>query len=257
MRANELARRSAAEIRSGLSDSWEAVRACARRGCQAEGVMPGGLTAPRRAEGPFQSLSGDPDSDDPRRVLGRVSVFVLAVNEENASGGRVVTAPTNSAAGIVPAVLPYHTRFVPGADDGVARFLLTAGAIGVLDKENASISGAEVSCQAEVGSACSLAPGARYEVLGGSPAQVENGAEFGTAPNLGPTCDPVQVPCLERNAVAAVTAINAARFAPRATGRHVMRLDRVIRTMKQTGADLKVMYKQTARGGLAVNVVEC
>ena len=191
-----------------------------------------------------------------------VSLFALAVNEENAAGGRVVTAPTNGAAGIIPAVLQYYRRFVPGAsDDGVVRFLLTAAAIGVLYKENASISGAEVGCQGEVGSACSMAAGALCEVLGGDPMQVENAAEIGMEHNLGLTCDPigglVQVPCIERNAMAAVKAINAARIALRGDGQHIVSLDKVIRTMRDTGADMKVKYKETSRGGLAVNVIEC
>ena len=191
-----------------------------------------------------------------------VDLFALAVNEENAGGGRVVTAPTNGAAGVLPAVLHYYVRFCPGAtDDGVVRFLLTAGAIGVLYKENASISGAEVGCQGEVGSACSMAAGALCEVLGGTPDQVENAAEIGMEHNLGLTCDPVgglvQVPCIERNAMAAVKAINAARIALRGDGRHIVSLDKVIKTMRETGADMKIKYKETARGGLAVNVIEC
>jgi L-serine dehydratase len=190
-----------------------------------------------------------------------VNLYALAVNEENAAGGRVVTAPTNGAAGIIPAVLHYYARFVPGADDGgVVRFLLTAGAIGVLYKENASISGAEVGCQGEVGSACSMAAGALAEVMGGTPEQVENAAEIAMEHNLGLTCDPigglVQVPCIERNAMAAVKAINAARMALRETGEHFVSLDKVIKTMRETGRDMKDKYKETARGGLAVNVLE-
>jgi L-serine dehydratase len=191
-----------------------------------------------------------------------VNLYALAVNEENAAGGRVVTAPTNGAAGILPAVLHYYARFVPNAsEDGVVRFLLTAGAIGILYKENASISGAEVGCQGEVGVACSMAAGALAEVLGGVPAQVENAAEIGMEHNLGLTCDPigglVQVPCIERNAMGAMKAINAARMALRGDGTHFVSLDKVIRTMRQTGADMKAKYKETARGGLAVNVIEC
>ncbi|WP_438803781.1 L-serine ammonia-lyase [Micromonospora fiedleri] len=199
---------------------------------------------------------------DPLHVMDWVTLFALAVNEENAAGGRVVTAPTNGAAGIIPAVLHYYTRFVPGASaDGVVRFLLAAGAIGVLFKENASISGAEVGCQGEVGSACSMAAAGLAEALGGTPAQVENAAEIGMEHNLGLTCDPVgglvQIPCIERNAVASIKAITAARLALRGDGVHAVSLDKVIKTMRETGADMKVKYKETARGGLAVNVIEC
>jgi L-serine dehydratase len=195
-------------------------------------------------------------------VLDWVNLYALAVNEENASGGRVVTAPTNGAAGIVPAVLHYYSRFIPSSnDDGVVRFLLTAAAIGILYKENASISGAEVGCQGEVGVACSMAAGALCEVLGGSVNQVENAAEIGMEHNLGLTCDPigglVQVPCIERNAMGSVKAINAARMALRGDGQHFVSLDKVIRTMRQTGADMNNKYQETARGGLAVNIIEC
>jgi L-serine dehydratase len=191
-----------------------------------------------------------------------VTLFALAVNEENAAGGRVVTAPTNGAAGIIPAVLHYYARFVPGAnDDGIVRFLLTAAAVGVLFKENASISGAEVGCQGEVGSACSMAAAGLAEVLGGSPEQVENAAEIAMEHNLGLTCDPVgglvQIPCIERNAVASIKAITAVRLALRGDGNHFVSLDKVIKTMRETGADMKIKYKETARGGLAVNVIEC
>jgi L-serine dehydratase len=216
----------------------------------------------RRAPILHQQLLADEASADPLRVIDWVNLYALAVNEENAAGGRVVTAPTNGAAGIIPAVLQYYRRFVPGADDdGVVRFLLTAGAIGVLYKENASISGAEVGCQGEVGSACSMAAGALCEVLGGTPSQVENAAEIGMEHNLGLTCDPigglVQVPCIERNAMAAVKAINAARIALSGDGQHIVSLDKVIKTMRDTGADMKDKYKETSRGGLAVNVIEC
>jgi L-serine dehydratase len=195
-------------------------------------------------------------------VLDWVNLFALAVNEENAAGGRVVTAPTNGAAGIIPAVLLYYRRFVPGAsDDGVVRFLLTAGAIGVLYKENASISGAEVGCQGEVGSACSMAAAGLAEVLGGTPEQVENAAEIGIEHNLGLTCDPigglVQIPCIERNAIASMKAITASRMAVRGDGTHHVSLDKAIRTMRATGADMKSKYKETSRGGLAVTIVEC
>ncbi|HJY94413.1 MAG TPA: L-serine ammonia-lyase, partial [Streptosporangiaceae bacterium] len=201
-------------------------------------------------------------TDDPLRAMDWVTLYALAVNEENAAGGRVVTAPTNGAAGIIPAVLHYYDRFVPGASPrGVTRFLLTAAAIGVLFKENASISGAEVGCQGEVGSACSMAAGALAEVLGGTPEQVENAAEIGIEHNLGLTCDPVgglvQVPCIERNAVASMTAINAARIALRGDGRHFVSLDKAINTMRITGRDMLDKYKETSRGGLAVNVIEC
>jgi len=194
-------------------------------------------------------------------VLDWVNLYALAVNEENAGGGRVVTAPTNGAAGIVPAVLHYYANFVPGAnEDGIVRFLLTAGAIGILFKTNASISGAEVGCQGEVGSACSMAAGALCEVLGGTPEQVENAAEIGMEHNLGLTCDPVgglvQVPCIERNAMASIKAINAARMALRGDGKHFISLDRVIRTMRDTGRDMHIKYKETARGGLAIDIVE-
>ncbi|MGW4045977.1 L-serine ammonia-lyase [Streptomyces sp. NPDC004721] len=263
MLANERAWRSEAEVRAGLLDLWAVMRACVDRGCRREGVLPGGLRVPRRAPGLFRELSAAAvDGTDPLRGMDWVNLFALAVNEENASGGRIVTAPTNGAAGIVPAVLHYYARFVPGADeDGVVRFLLTAAAIGILFKENASISGAEVGCQGEVGSACAMAAGALCEVLGGSPAQVENAAEVGIEHNLGLTCDPVgglvQIPCIERNAVASVKAINAARLALAGDGIHKVSLDKAIRTMRDTGRDMKAKYKETARGGLAVNVIEC
>ncbi|MFE9169436.1 L-serine ammonia-lyase [Streptomyces kebangsaanensis] len=263
MLANEQAWRPEAEVRAGLLDLWAVMRACVDRGCRREGVLPGGLKVPRRAPALHRELNAaGHDSTDPLRGMDWVNLFALAVNEENASGGRIVTAPTNGAAGIVPAVLHYYARFVPGADDdGVVRFLLTAAAIGILFKENASISGAEVGCQGEVGSACAMAAGALCEVLGGSPAQVENAAEVGIEHNLGLTCDPVgglvQIPCIERNAVASVKAINAARLALAGDGTHKVSLDKAIKTMRDTGRDMKVKYKETARGGLAVNVIEC
>jgi L-serine dehydratase len=262
MLANELAWRSEAEVRSGLLAIWDVMQECVRRGCAREGTLPGGLQVRRRAPELFRTLCGEPEARDPLRVMDWVNLYALAVNEENATGGRVVTAPTNGAAGVVPSVLHYYTRFVPGAsDDGVVRFFLTAGAIGLLYKQNASISGAEVGCQGEVGAACSMAAGALCEALGGTPEQVENAAEIGMEHNLGLTCDPVgglvQVPCIERNAMGAVKAINAARIALRGDGRHVVSLDRVIKTMRDTGADMKVKYKETSRGGLAVNVIEC
>jgi L-serine dehydratase len=262
MLANETAWRSEDEVRAGLLNIWAVMQQCVQNGCANSGTLPGGLKVPRRAPELYQHLCADPYSTDPLRVMDWVDLFALAVNEENAGGGRVVTAPTNGAAGVLPAVMHYYVRFVPGAsDDGVVRFLLAAGAIGVLYKENASISGAEVGCQGEVGSACSMAAGALCEVLGGTPAQAENAAEIGMEHNLGLTCDPVgglvQIPCIERNAMAAVKAINAARIALRGTGEHIVSLDKVIKTMRETGADMKVKYKETARGGLAVNVIEC
>jgi L-serine dehydratase len=271
MLANELSWRSEDEVRAGLLRIWDVMQECVRNGWSHTGTLPGGLKVRRRAPELYQSLrseDGSPWADqvqskgDPLRIMDWVNLFALAVNEENASGGRVVTAPTNGAAGIIPAVLHYYARLCPDADDdGVVRFLLCAGAIGVLYKENASISGAEVGCQGEVGSACSMASGALCEVLGGTPEQVENAAEIGMEHNLGLTCDPVgglvQVPCIERNAMAAVKAINAARIALRGDGQHIVSLDKVIKTMRETGADMKVKYKETARGGLAVNVIEC
>jgi L-serine dehydratase len=262
MLANETAWRPEADVRAGLLQIWSVMQECVVNGWTHEGTLPGGLKVPRRAPELYRRLCAETYATDPLRVMDWVDLFALAVNEENAAGGRVVTAPTNGAAGVLPAVLHYYVRFVPGAsEDGVVRFLLTAGAIGVLYKENASISGAEVGCQGEVGSACSMAAGALCEVLGGTPAQVENAAEIGMEHNLGLTCDPVgglvQVPCIERNAMAAVKAINAARIALRGSGEHIVSLDKVIKTMRETGADMKIKYKETARGGLAVNVIEC
>jgi L-serine dehydratase len=254
--------RTSAQVSAGLGDLWGVMQACAERGCATDGMLPGGLRVQRRAPRLFRQLTCEPNSDDPLRAMDWVTLYALAVNEENAAGGRVVTAPTNGAAGIIPAVLHYYDRFVPGASPhGVTRFLLTAAAIGVLFKENASISGAEVGCQGEVGSACSMAAGALAEVLGGTPEQVENAAEIGIEHNLGLTCDPigglVQVPCIERNAVASITAINAARLALRGDGRHFVSLDKAINTMRITGHDMLDKYKETSRGGLAVNVIEC
>jgi L-serine dehydratase len=262
MLANETSWRPAGQVSAGLLHIWAVMQQCVESGCSTDGVLPGGLKVNRRAPGLRRRLLSEADSGDPLRVMDWVNLFALAVNEENAGGGRVVTAPTNGAAGVIPAVLHYYTRFCPGADDdGVVRFLLSAGAIGALYKENASISGAEVGCQGEVGSACSMAAGALCEVLGGTPRQVENAAEIGMEHNLGLTCDPVgglvQVPCIERNAMGAVKAINAARIALRGSGEHVVSLDKVIKTMRETGADMKVKYKETSRGGLAVNVIEC
>jgi L-serine dehydratase len=294
MRCNERALgpggRSDAEIDTGLLRIWQVMLDCVQRGCATDGVLPGGFRVRRRAKALHLALTSNPDAavwdplvahgrtssaegsrpawggpapaGDPLLVLDWVNLYALAVNEENAAGGRVVTAPTNGAAGIVPAVLHYYRRHVPHANDaGVVDFLLTAGAIGLLYKENASISGAEVGCQGEVGVACSMAAGALCAVLGGSIAQVENAAEIGMEHHLGLTCDPVgglvQIPCIERNAIAAVKAINAARMALRGDGSHHVSLDQVIKTMRETGADMLTKYKETARGGLAVNIVEC
>lgn len=260
MMANEEALRPRKEVRAALLEIWEVMQECVDRGCSRGGIMPG-LNVKRRAADLYKQLARRPETalTDPLTIIDWVNLYALAVNEENAVGGRVVTAPTNGAAGIVPAVLHYYMRFVPGAsDDGAVRFLLTAGAIGRLFKENASISGAEVGCQGEVGSACSMAAAGLTEVLGGTPQQVENAAEIGMEHNLGLTCDPigglVQVPCIERNAMAAVKAINAARLALRGDGEHFVTLDKVIRTMRITGRDMQSKYKETAEGGLAVTV---
>ncbi|MFY9512457.1 MAG: L-serine ammonia-lyase, partial [Rubrivivax sp.] len=264
MRRNEGHWRSDTEIDAGLLKIWRVMQDCVTRGCAAQGTLPGGFKVKRRAAALKTALTAHPEAAlrDPLQVLDWVNLYALAVNEENAAGGRVVTAPTNGAAGIVPAVLHYYSRFVPGASDaGVIDFLLTAAAIGILYKENASISGAEVGCQGEVGVACSMAAGALCAVMGGTPAQVENAAEIGMEHHLGLTCDPVgglvQIPCIERNAIASVKAINAARMALRGDGTHFVSLDQVIKTMRETGADMMTKYKETARGGLAVNIVEC
>ena len=264
MRRNERHWRSDAEIDAGLLKIWAVMQACVQRGCKTGGTLPGGFKVRRRSQELHRQLCSNPEAAlrDPLQVLDWVNLYALAVNEENAAGGRVVTAPTNGAAGIVPAVLHYYTRFVPGATDaGVIDFLLTAAAIGILYKENASISGAEVGCQGEVGVACSMAAGALCAVLGGTPAQAENAAEIGMEHHLGLTCDPVgglvQIPCIERNAIASVKAINAARMALRGDGTHHVSLDKAIKTMRDTGADMKDKYKETALGGLAVNVIEC
>ncbi|HLL17447.1 MAG TPA: L-serine ammonia-lyase, partial [Rubrivivax sp.] len=264
MRCNERHWRSDAEIDTGLLKIWRVMQDCVSRGCSTHGTLPGGFKVKRRAAALREALTSQPEAAlrDPLQVLDWVNLYALAVNEENAAGGRVVTAPTNGAAGIVPAVLHYYTRFVPGAtDEGVIDFLLTAAAIGILYKENASISGAEVGCQGEVGVACSMAAGALCAVMGGTPEQAENAAEIGMEHHLGLTCDPVgglvQIPCIERNAIASVKAINAARMALRGDGTHFVSLDQVIKTMRETGADMMSKYKETARGGLAVNIVEC
>jgi L-serine dehydratase len=263
MLENESVWRDKTAISHQLLRVWQVMQQCVERGCLTEGLLPGGLKVKRRAPRLFRQLSNDAELNAvPLGTMDWVNLFALAVNEENAAGGRVVTAPTNGAAGIIPAVLHYYWRYSPGAnEDGVVRFLLCAGAIGILYKENASISGAEVGCQGEVGSACSMAAGALTEVLGGTPQQVENAAEIGMEHNLGLTCDPVgglvQVPCIERNAMGAVKAINAARMALRGDGSHFVSLDKVIKTMRETGADMQTKYKETSRGGLAVNMVEC
>ena len=258
MAHNEAALGRESDLRAGLLRIWGAFQDCVNAGLAATGTLPGKLRVKRRARLLAETL----DPDDPLYAMDWLTVYALAVNEENAGGGRVVTAPTNGAAGVIPAVLHYYSRFVPGAtDDGIVEFLLTAGAIGQLFKANASISGAEVGCQGEVGSACSMAAGGLAAVMGGTPAQVENAAEIGIEHNLGLTCDPVgglvQIPCIERNAVAAVKAITAARMALHGDGTHHVSLDTAIKTMRDTGADMKDKYKETSKGGLALNVVEC
>jgi L-serine dehydratase len=262
MLANESATRTPERVASELLDIWQAMDACIDAGCAASGTLPGGLKVPRRAHALHRALLAEGANDDPLRAMDWVNLFALAVNEENAAGHRVVTAPTNGAAGIIPAVLRYYREFVPGADDaGTVRFLLAAGAVGIIIKTNASIAGAEVGCQGEVGSACAMAAAGLAEVLGGTALQVENAAEIAMEHNLGLTCDPigglVQIPCIERNAIGAVKAINAARMALRGDGRHTVSLDAAIETMRQTGADMHSKYKETSLGGLAVNYVEC
>ncbi|HET9034423.1 MAG TPA: L-serine ammonia-lyase [Dokdonella sp.] len=264
MLANEQVWRSEAEIRAELLKLWSAMQGCVARGMRESGVLPGGLKVPRRAAAMAAELRERPEMSlrDPLTILDWVNLYALAVNEENAAGGRVVTAPTNGAAGILPAVMHYYDRFCPGANEaGIIDFLLTAGAIGILYKENASISGAEVGCQGEVGVACSMAAGGLTAALGGSIYQVENAAEIGMEHNLGLTCDPigglVQIPCIERNAMGSVKAINAQRMAMRGDGKHHVSLDKVIKTMRETGRDMRDKYKETSRGGLAVNVIEC
>ncbi|KRA07468.1 L-serine ammonia-lyase [Acidovorax sp. Root568] len=267
MAANEQHWRSPAEVRRQLLAIWQTMAGAVQRGCASTGTLPGPMHVRRRAAELHKNLSCSPEAAlrDPLSMLDWVNLYAMAVNEENAAGGRVVTAPTNGAAGVIPAVLHYYVNFlqgpIPANDDGIATFLLTAGAIGIIYKENASLSGAEVGCQGEVGVACSMAAGALAAVMGGTPEQVENAAEIGMEHNLGMTCDPVgglvQIPCIERNAMGAIKAINAARMALRGDGQHVVSLDKVIKTMMQTGADMKVKYKETSRGGLAVNVVEC
>lgn len=266
MLENEKVWRSEAEVRDGLLAIWASMQACVKKGMEAEGVLPGGLNVRRRAKTLYQCMLASKDDHSliasTMSAMDWVNLYALAVNEENAAGGRMVTAPTNGAAGIIPAVLHYYMQFRKGADErDVVDFLLTAGAVGVLCKKNASISGAEVGCQGEVGSACAMAAAGLAELMGGSVAQVENAAEIGLEHNLGLTCDPVgglvQVPCIERNAIASVKAINAAQMALRGDGEHFISLDKVIRTMRDTGADMQEKYKETSMGGLAVNAIEC
>ncbi len=264
MMENERAWRSDEDIVGGLRELWTAMQSCVARGIRETGTLPGGLHVTRRAPALYAELSERPEAAmrDPLTVLDWVNLYALAVNEENAAGGRVVTAPTNGAAGIIPSVLHYYDRFCPGANEqGIFDFLLTAAAVGILYKENASISGAEVGCQGEVGVACSMAAAGLTAALGGSASQIENAAEIGMEHNLGLTCDPigglVQIPCIERNAMGAVKAINASRMAMRGDGKHKVSLDKVIKTMRDTGRDMQDKYKETSRGGLAVNVIEC
>ncbi len=264
MLENEKVWRSEDEIRDGLRELWAAMQSCVARGIRQTGTLPGGLHVTRRAPALHAELSSKPEAGmrDPLTVLDWVNLYALAVNEENAAGGRVVTAPTNGAAGILPSVLHYYDRFCPNStEQGIFDFLLTASAVGILYKENASISGAEVGCQGEVGVACSMAAAGLTAALGGTPSQIENAAEIGMEHNLGLTCDPigglVQIPCIERNAMGAVKAINASRMAFRGDGKHKVSLDKVIRTMRDTGRDMRDKYKETSRGGLAVNVIEC
>jgi L-serine dehydratase len=272
MMANERAWRPERDVRERLLHLWGVMQECVESGCtRTEQTLPGGLRVRRRApelrerlrrqEADARGAAGGPMLD-PLWAMEWVNLYALAVNEENASGGRIVTAPTNGAAGIIPAVLHFYVRFVEGADDdGVVEFLLTAAAVGIIVKLGASISGAEVGCQGEVGSACSMAAAGLCAVLGGTPEQVENAAEIGIEHNLGLTCDPVgglvQIPCIERNAIASVKAVNAARLARHGDGEHKVALDQAVKTMRETGADMKIKYKETSRGGLAVNVVEC
>ncbi|WP_275692693.1 L-serine ammonia-lyase [Rheinheimera hassiensis] len=261
MLENEKVLRSPAQITDELNNIWLTMRACIERGIKTEGILPGGLKVKRRAPALYKKLMAE-KSNDPLQVMDWVNLFALAVNEENAAGGRVVTAPTNGAAGIIPAVLMYYDKFIqPVTPDIAVQYLLTAAAIGILYKKNASISGAEVGCQGEVGVACSMAAAALTEIQGGTPLHVENAAEIGMEHNLGLTCDPVgglvQVPCIERNAMGSIKAINASRLALRGSGDQKVSLDKVIKTMWDTGKDMQTKYKETSRGGLAVNIIEC
>jgi L-serine dehydratase len=260
---NERAWRPPEATTAQLDRIWNVMQACIERGCRADGILPGGLNVRRRAAVVHRNLQRAGATDDPLHLLDWVSLFALAVNEENAAGGQVVTAPTNGAAGVIPAVLAYYNRFLPGAGpDGTHTFLLTAAAIGMLYKQNASLSAAEMGCQGEVGVACSMAAAGLAAVMGGTNLQIENAAEMGMEHNLGLTCDPVgglvQVPCIERNAMGATKAVNAARLAVlHGDGRHFVPLDRVIETMRQTGIDMQAKYKETSQGGLSVNVIDC
>ena len=262
--ANERAMRDNTTVDANLRQIWQVMEGSIERGCRQSGELPGGLGIQRRAAQLRKELTDHPEAAmrDPLNIMDWINLYAMAVNEENAAGGRVVTAPTNGAAGVIPAVIAYYQRFIPGANEqGIFNFIATAGAIGMLYKKNASISAAEVGCQGEVGVACSMAAAGLAAVLGGTPEQIENAAEIGMEHNLGLTCDPidglVQVPCIERNTMGAVKAINAARLALRGDGSHRVPLDSVIETMRQTGADMQDKYKETAQGGLAVNVVAC
>ncbi len=262
MMENEKVWHSEEEIKSGLDSLWQTMDQCINKGMKIEGILPGGLKVQRRAPALYRKLVSRANNHDPLSAMDWVNLYALSVNEENAAGGRVVTAPTNGAAGIIPAVIKYYQHFYqPQGQENIHRFLLAAAAIGILYKINASISGAEVGCQGEVGVACSMAAAGLAEALGASPEQVECAAEIGMEHNLGLTCDPVgglvQVPCIERNAMGAVKAINAARLAMQGDGNQKVSLDKVIKTMRETGADMKTKYKETARGGLAVNIIEC
>lgn len=262
MMCNERTWQTDEEIRLGLLNIWEVMKACIEKGCHQEGVLPGGLNVVRRAPGLLRSLKDPQRKKNPAEIMEWVSLWALAVNEENAAGSKVVTAPTNGAAGVIPAVMQYYVTMIEGAsDEGVIKFMLTAGAIGILYKEGASISAAEMGCMGEVGVACSMAAAGLAAVLGGSNEQIENAAEIGMEHNLGLTCDPikglVQIPCIERNTMGAIKAINAAMLALQGDGSHRVSLDQVIATMRQTGHDMKDIYKETSLGGLAVNVPEC
>ena len=262
--SNELAIRTSERIDEKIVELDQVMSDCIERGLKQDGHLPGKLQVKRRAKQIYDTLCSTPEKSlkDPLTIIDWVNLYALAVNEENAAGGKVVTAPTNGAAGIIPAVLAYYKNFCEGANfDGIKRFLLTAGGVGVLYKRNASISGAEVGCQGEVGVACSMAAAALTEAMGGTPMQVENAAEIGMEHNLGLICDPingqVQIPCIERNAMAAVKAINASRIALKGEGHHYVSLDKVMKTMKETGRDMQEKYKETSKGGLAVNITEC
>lgn len=263
MMENEKSWRSEKEIREGLLKIWDVMEKCIQRGCEQEGILPGGLNVKRRAKGLYEHLKTQESvkNRNPAEVMEWISLFALAVNEENAAGGRVVTAPTNGAAGVIPAVIQYYKHFHDSTDEGVINFMLTAAAIGILYKEGASISAAEMGCMGEVGVACSMAAGGLASALGATNEQIENAAEIGMEHNLGLTCDPVmglvQIPCIERNTMGAVKAINAAMLALRGDGTHRVTLDQVISAMRETGENMKSIYKETSLGGLAVNVPEC